>query len=132
MAALVKEDKRGKWSSDLLLDLYPNLLMEIWEDVSALIGEAILELLFTLAIRKLGEKYPFLIPLKVSENGISLGGMKEEWRNMAPIEIHRGFQSLINHLFHLFSALAEGVINKELFPKVFPKFREAERIVSQK
>jgi hypothetical protein len=51
---------------------------------------------------------------------------------MAPMEIHRGFQSLINHLFHLFSALAEGVINKELFPKVFPKFREAERIVSQK
>jgi len=132
VAALVKEDKRGKWSSDLVLDLYSNLLMEIWEDVSALIGEAILELLFTLAIQKLGEKYPFLISLKVSENGISLDGMKEEWRNMAPIEIHRGFQSLINHLSHLFSALAEGVINKELFPKVFPKFKEAERIVSQK
>jgi len=132
VAALVKEDKRGKWSSDLVLDLYSNLLMEIWEDVSALIGEAILELFFTLAIRKLGEKYPFLISLKVSENGISLDGMKEEWRNMAPIEIHRGFQSLINHLSHLFSALAEGVINNELFPKVSPKFREAERIVSQK
>jgi hypothetical protein len=132
MASLMKEDKKGKWSSDLVLDLYSNLLMEIWEDVSALIGEAILELLFTLAIRKLGEKYPFLISLKVSENGISLNGMREEWRNMAPIEIHRGFQSLINHLFHLFAALAEGVINKELFPKVFPKFREAERIVSQK
>ncbi|MGD0918116.1 MAG: hypothetical protein ABSB22_16825 [Thermodesulfobacteriota bacterium] len=132
MAALVKEDKRGKWSSDLVLDLYSNLLMEIWEDVSALIGEAILELLFTLAIQKLGEKYPFLISLKVSENGIAMDGMKEEWRNMAPIEIHRGFQSLINQLSHLFSALAEGVINKELFPKVFPKFREAERIVSQK
>ena len=132
MAALVKEDKRGKWSSDLVLDLYSNLLMEIWEDVSALIGEAILELLFTLAIQKLGEKYPFLISLKVSENGIAMDGMKEEWRNMAPIEIHRGFQSLINQLSHLFSALAEGVINKELFPKVFPKFREAERIVFQK
>jgi len=132
VAALVKEDKRGKWSSDLVLDLYSNLLMEIWEDVSALIGEAILELLFTLAIQKLGEKYPFLISLKVSENGIAMDGMKEEWRNMAPIEIHRGFQSLINQLSHLFSALAEGVINKELFPKVFPKFREAERIVSQK
>jgi hypothetical protein len=91
-----------------------------------------LELLFTLAIQKLGEKYPFLISLKVSENGIAMDGMKEEWRNMAPIEIHRGFQSLINQLSHLFSALAEGVINKELFPKVFPKFREAERIVSQK
>ena len=132
MAALVKEDRTKKWPSDLVFNLYSNLLTEVWEDVSALIGEAILELLFTLAIQKLKEKYPFLIALKVSENGILLNGTREEWRNIAPMEIHRGFQSLINHLFHLFSTLTEGVINKELFPKVFPKFREAERIVSQK
>ena len=127
--ALVKDLKTGKWPSDLVLDLYFNLLVEIWEDVSALIGEATLELLFTLAIRKLGEKYPFLISLRVSEGGISVDGTREEWRNISPAELHRGFQSLINHLSHLFSTLAEGVINKELFPKIFPKFREAERIV---
>jgi len=132
VAALVKEDRTKKWPSDLVFNLYSNLLTEVWEDVSALIGEAILELLFTLAIQKLKEKYPFLIALKVSENGMLLNGTREEWRNIAPMEIHRGFQSLINHLFHLFSTLTEGVINKELFPKVFPKFREAERIVSQK
>jgi hypothetical protein len=132
MPSGIKEDKGGKWSSDLVLDLYSNLLMEIWEVVSALIGEAILALLFNLSVRKLGEKYAFLISLKVSEEGISLEGMREDCRNMAPIEIHRGFQSLISHLSHLFSALAEGVINKELFPKVFPKVREAERIISPK
>ena len=132
MPSGVKEEKGGKWSSDLVLDLYSNLLIEIWEVVSALIGEAILALLFNLSVQKLGEKYPFLISLKVSEEGISLEGMREDCRNIAPIEIHRGFQSLINHLSHLFSALAEGVINKELFPKVFPKVREAEHIISQK
>ncbi len=132
MAPAVKEDKGGKWSSDLVLDLYSNLLAEIWELVSALIGEAILAFLFTLAIRKLGEKYPFLNSLKVSEEGIALDGAREDCRTVAPVEIHRGFQSLINHLSHLFSALAEGVINKELFPKVFPKVKEAERIISQK
>jgi hypothetical protein len=132
MPSGVKGDKGGKWSSDLVLDLYSNLLIEIWEVVSALIGEAILALLFNLSVQTLGEKYPFLISLKVSEEGISLEGMREDCRNIAPIEIHRGFQSLINHLSHLFSALAEGVINKELFPKVFPKVREAERIISQK
>ena len=132
MASLVKEDKGGKWSSDLILDLYANLLAEIWEVVSALIGEAILAFLFTLAIQKLGEKYPFLNSLKVSEEGVSLEGVREDYRTVAPVEIHRGFQSLVNHLSHLFSALAEGVINKELFPKVFPKFKEAERIISQK
>jgi hypothetical protein len=132
MAPLVKEDKGGKWSSDLVLDLYSNLLAEIWELVSALIGEAILAFLFTLAIRKLGEKYPFLNALKVSDDGISLNEAREDCRTIAPIEIHRGFQSLINHLSQLFSALAEGVINKELFPKVFPRVKEAERIISQK
>jgi hypothetical protein len=132
MPSGVKGDRGGKWSSDLVLDLYSNLLIEIWEVVSALIGEAILALLFNLSVQTLGEKYPFLISLKVSEEGISLEGMREDCRNIAPIEIHRGFQSLINHLSHLFSALAEGVINKELFPKVFPKVREAERIISQK
>jgi hypothetical protein len=127
-----KEDKKGKWSSDLVLDLYSNLLAEIWELVSALIGEAILAFLVTLAVRKLGEKYPFLNSLTVSEDGISLNEMKEDCRTVAPVEIHRGFQSLINHLSHLFSLLAEGVINKELFPKVFPKVKEAERIISPK
>lgn len=132
MAPTVKDERGGKWSSDLVLDLYSNLLAEMWELVSALIGEAILAYLFTLAIRKLGEKYPFLNSLKVSEEGISMEEVRQDYRTVAPIEIHRGFQSLVNHLSQLFSALAEGVINKELFPKVFPKFKEADRIISQK
>jgi hypothetical protein len=132
MAATVKRDRGVKWSSDLVLDLYSNLLTELWEIVSALIGEAILAFLFTLAIRKLGEKHPFLLSLKVSEEGVSWDGVREDCRTVAPVEIHRGFQGLINQLSHLFSALANGVINKELFPKVFPKVKEAERIISQK
>ena len=132
MARGVKDEKGSKWSSDLILDLYSNLLTEMWELVSALIGEAILAYLFTLAIRKLGEKYPFLNSLQVSEDGVSMEEVRQDYRTVAPIEIHRGFQSLINHLSQLFSALAEGVINKELFPRVFPKFKEADRIISQK
>jgi hypothetical protein len=132
MVPATKKDKEGKLSSDRVLDLYSNLLAEVWEVVSALIGEAILAFLFTLAIRKLTEKYPFLASMKVSEDGVNLDGVREDCRTAAPVEIHRGFQSLINQLSHLFSDLAEGVINKELFPKVFPKVKEAERIISQK
>jgi len=129
---MTKETKGGKWTSDLVLDLYSSLLSMVWEVVSALIGEAILELLFNLSIRKIGEKYPFLKSLKVSEEGVSMGGMMEDCRNLPPAELHRGFQSLINHLLNLFSALTEGVISREVFPKVFPKVKEAERLVSQK
>ncbi len=131
MAPTVKKDRGIKWSSDLVLDLYSDLLTELWEIVSALIGEAILAFLFTLAIRKLGEKHPFLLSLNVSEEGISWEKAKEDCRTVAPGQIHRGFQALINQLSHLFSALADGVINKELFPKVFPKVKEAERMISQ-
>jgi hypothetical protein len=129
---MAKETKAGKWTSELVLDLYSNLLLEVWEVVSALIGEAILGLLFNLSIKKIGEKYSFLNSLKVSEEGISMERMREDCRNLAPVEIHRGFQSLINHLLNLFSALTEGVISREVFPKVFPKVKEAERLVSQK
>jgi hypothetical protein len=129
---MTKEAKGGKWTSDLVLDLYSNLLAEVWEIVSALIGEAILELLFNLSIKKMGEKYPFLNSLVVSEEGISLVGTREKYRNLPPVDLHRGFQSLINHLLNLFSALTEGVIGREVFPKVFPRVREAERLVSQK
>jgi predicted ferric reductase len=132
MAQAVKETKEEKFSSDRVLDLYANLTIEIWEIVSALIGEAILSFLFTLAIRKIEEKYRFLNSLKVSEEGISLDEVRKDCRKIAPLEIHRGFQSLINQLSHLFSTLTEGVINKELLPKVLPKVREAERMISQK
>lgn len=132
MIPSVKGEKRGKGPSDLILDLYSNLIKEIWEVVSALIGETILSFLFILAIRKLEGKYSFLNSMKVSEEGVSLERVRDDCRNVNPMEIHRGFQSLVNHLSHLFSALAEGVINKELFPKVFPKFKEADRIISQK
>jgi len=128
----VKEGREEKFSSDLISDLYANLLKEIWESVSALIGEAILTLLFNQAIRKIGEKYPFLTSLRVSEEGLALEEVKKGCRNLPPAEIHRGFQSLINQLSHLFSALTEGVITKELLPKVLPKVREAERMVSKK
>jgi hypothetical protein len=132
MAPMIREDRGGKGSSDLVLDLYSGLLIEIWDIVSALIGEAISSLLFLSAIRSIADKYPFLNSLKVSEEGIAVGRVKEEGQNLSPLEIHRGFQSLINHLFQIFSALAEGVINKELFPKVIPKVKEADRIISQK
>ncbi len=128
----MKENKGGSWTSDIILDLYSSLLKEIWEVVSALVGEAILELLFNIAVKKIGEKYPFINFLKISEDGINFNELREGYRNQPATELHRGFQSLINHLFQLFSAISEGVIGRELFPKVFPKVKEAERIISQK
>ena len=68
----------------------------------------------------------------VTEDGLSMRQVREVCRKVPPVEVHRGFQSLITHFFELSSALAEGVVSREIFPKVFPKVREAERIISQK
>jgi hypothetical protein len=122
----------GKGSSDQVLELYSNLLREIWEIVSALIGETILVLLFRLAVRRMEGKYPFLASIDVSEEGVSLEGVKERGRSFPPVEFHRGFQGFITHLFDLFTTLSEGVISRELFPKVIPKVKEAERVISNK
>ncbi len=132
MRVMGKEPRKGKYTSDLVMDLYDNLLSEVWEVVSALLGEAVLALLFNLSLKELTGKYPFLSLLEVSEDGIGLDKVKEESRGLSPLEIHRGFQSLVNHLLNLFSALTEGVISREVFPKVFPRIREAERLISQK
>jgi hypothetical protein len=131
VASPKREVKQEDRSPELVL-LYSNLVLEVWEIASELIGEAILALLFNLAIRNLGDKYPFLSSLDVSEEGISTDRMREAGRRVPPPEIHRGFQGFITYLLDLFSALAEGVVSRELFPKVFPKVREAERIISQK
>jgi len=124
--------QEGKRSTDLLLDLYAHLLSEVWEIVAALTGESIVELLFKHAIGKLRDKYPFLARLSVSQEGVSLEGIRESGRELSAAELHRGLQGLVTHLLDLFSALADGVIGRELFPKVFPKVREAERIISQR
>jgi len=132
MATLREPVEKAPGSADLILNLYATLLQDTWDIVSELIGEAILALLLASSLEKVSKKYPFLNHLKVSEEGISWKELRGQSRSLSPSEMHRGFQSLINHLFYLFSAMAEGVISRELFPKVFPKIREAERLLSQK
>ncbi|MCX8118291.1 MAG: hypothetical protein N3G78_10200 [Desulfobacterota bacterium] len=114
------------------MDLYATLVFELWEIVSAMLGEAVLALLFSLSLKHLKERYPFLGLVEVSEEGVDLSKVREECLDLSPTELHKGFQGLVNHLLNLFSALTEGVISREVFPKVFPRIREAERLVSQK
>lgn len=127
----MRGDKKASLSSDLVVDLYSNLLAEIWGIVSELIGETILALLFTVAIRDMADKHPFLKSMEVSEDGISMHRVREACRRIPPEEVHRGFHGFITQFSNLCSALAQGVISREILPRVFPKVREAERMISQ-
>ena len=128
----MKGDKKENLSSGLVMDLYSSLLVEVWAIVSELIGEAILALLFSVAIRKLRNKYSFLGSMEVTEEGLSMRQVREVCLRLPPADVHRGFQSLITELIKLSSALAEGVVSRDILPKVLPKVREADRIISQK
>ena len=128
----MRGDKTENLSSGLVMDLYSSLLVEVWAIVSELIGEAILALLFSVAIRKLRNKYSFLGSMEVTEEGLSMRQVREVCLALPPADVHRGFQSLITELIKLSSALAEGVVSRDILPKVLPKVREADRIISQK
>ena len=77
MASPRREIEQKERSSELVLNLYSNLVLEIWEIASELIGEAILALLFSLTVRNLGDKYPFLKSLDVSKEKISINRMRK-------------------------------------------------------
>ena len=114
-----------------LIDLYSSLLSEIWAKVSELIGEGLLAFLIRLTIDRTSDKFPMLREIRVSEAGVSLETMKKQCRDASPEDIHRAFQGLVKDLFNALTAIAENVINRELFSTVLPKLREAEKMISR-
>jgi hypothetical protein len=114
-----------------LIDLYATLLNEIWGKVSELIGEGLLAFLMQLTIGRMSDKLPLLREIRVSEAGISLETMRSQCQDTSPEDVHRAFQGFVKNLFNVFTALAENIINRELFSTVIPKLREAERMISR-
>ena len=124
--------RKKKTTANLdLIDLYSRLLNEIWEKVSELIGESLLAFLILLTIGRISDKFPILREIRVSEAGISLETIRKQFQDIPPEDLHRAFQGLVKNLFNVFTALAENVINRELFSTVLPKLREAEKMISR-
>ena len=124
----------GKKKVDLnldLIDLYSNLLNEIWGKASELIGETLLAFFILLTIKRTPDKSSILREIRVSEDGISLEAVRKQCQDASPDDVHRALQGLVKNLFNVFTVTTENVINRELFSKVLPKLREAEKMVSR-
>jgi len=124
----------GKKKADLnldLIDLYSNLLNEIWGKASELIGETLLAFFILLTIKRTPDKSSILREIRVSEDGISLEAVRKQCQDASPDDVHRALQGLVKNLFNVFTVTTENVINRELFSKVLPKLREAEKMVSR-
>jgi hypothetical protein len=113
-----------------LIDLYSSLLREIWGKASELIGESLLAFIIQLTIDRISDKFSILTGVRVSEDGVSLEGMRNQSQDISPEDIHRAFQGFIKNLLNVFTVLTENVINRELFSTVLPKVREAEKMIS--
>ena len=114
-----------------LIDLYSSLLGEIWGKASELIGESLLAFIIQLTIDRISDKFSILTGVRVSEDGVSLEGMRNQSQDISPEDIHRAFQGFIKNLLNVFTVLTENVINRELFSTVIPKVREAEKMISR-
>jgi hypothetical protein len=114
-----------------LIDLYSSLLNEIWGRASELIGEGLLEFLILLTIDRMSDRFPVLHVIRVSEAGVSLETVRNQFQDASPEEIHRALQGFVKNLFNAFTAISENVINRELFSTVLPKLREAEQMISR-
>lgn len=114
-----------------LIDLYSSLLNEVWGKTSELIGETLLVFFILLIIKRTPDKASILREIRVSEDGISLETVRKQCQDASPDDVHRALQGLVKSLFNVFTVITENVINRELFSTVFPKLREAEKMVSQ-
>ncbi len=122
---------RKKKATNLeLIDLYSALLNEIWGKVSELIGESLLAFLILLTIGRMSDKLPLLREIRISEDGISLESIRNQFQDTSPEDVHRAFQGFVKNLFNVFTAITENVINRELLSTVLPKLREAEKMIS--
>jgi hypothetical protein len=122
--------KKTKVNMDLI-DLYSSLLNEVWGKASELIGETLLVFFLLLTINRTPDKSSILRGIRVSEDGISLETVRKQCQDASPEDVHRALQALVKNLFNLFTVITENVINRELFSKVIPKLREAERMISR-
>jgi hypothetical protein len=118
-------------TSPELIGLYSSLLNEIWGKASELIGESLLAFFILLTIDRMANKFSILRGIRVSEAGISLETMRNQYQDIPPEDVHRAFQGFIKNLFNVFTAISENIINRELFSTVLPKLREAEKMISR-
>ncbi len=124
----------GKKKADLnldLIDLYSNLLNEVWGKASELIGETLLAFFILFTIKRTPDKSSILREIRVSEDGISLEAVRKQCQDASPDDVHRALQGLVKNLFNVFTVITENVINRELFSAVLLKLREAEKMASR-
>lgn len=101
-----------------VIEVYSDLLDDIWRRVAYFIGGITLQVLMRSAIRRTAVVYPFIANVTVTVDGISLHCLKDICRDIPKREPTKALQNLVTELFGLLASMSGDVIIRELTPIV--------------
>ena len=101
-----------------IIEVYSDLLDDIWRRVAYFIGGITLQVLMRSAIRSTAVVYPFIANVTVTVDGVSLHCLKDICRDIPKQEPTKALQNLVTELFGLLASMGGDVIIRELTPMV--------------
>ncbi len=111
----------------LIISVYEDLLSTIFRKASPIVGAITVATLLESSLADAKEKYPFLEGASVSEEGVSLQGLRERAGEISPSQLKQGLEEWVSNLFTAFTILTGDVIVRQLgaeVEKVREKLRE--------
>lgn len=100
-----------------IIEVYSDLLDDIWRRIAYFIGGITLQVLMRSAIRRTAA-YPFIAGVTVTVNGVSLHCLMDICRDIPKREPAKALQNLVTELFSLLASMSGDVIIRELTPIV--------------
>lgn len=113
-----KKGKKPDIPIEYVLEVYSELLDEIWRRVAYFIGGITLQVLMSTAIRRTSLAFPFMTHVTVTVNGVSLEKLGDISCDLPKREPMRALQNLVTELFSLLVSISGDIIIRELTPMV--------------
>ncbi len=103
---------------EYVVEVYSELLDEIWRRVAYFIGGITLQVLMSTAVRRTALAFPFMSHVTVTVNGTSLDKLIDVCQDLPKREPMKALQSLVTELFSLLVSMSGDIIIRELTPMV--------------
>ncbi|MGQ3685973.1 MAG: hypothetical protein ACUBOA_13350 [Candidatus Loosdrechtia sp.] len=113
-----EKGKKHDTPAEQVIEIYTELLNEIWRRVAYLIGGITLQVLMSNAVRRTSLAFPFLTQVSVTTCGVSLEKLREVCCSLPKHETRKALQNLVAELFSLLISMSGDVIVRELAPLV--------------
>lgn len=120
MATIVKS------KSGLDLVFFDELFRSIWARIVPLLGVVNVRALLEHALEEVHERHPALNSLRVADDGVRLGHLKEEIKSgkIKEEEVFAALREYLSSLIHLLAQLTGEVVSRQIIQIVHDKRKE--------